>query len=97
MVTTCDPVPLKVEPFGVSPSDTLPPRLIDKLVAEPNGTSAPNLPTPNGDAPTDNAGRSTPRKQLPTKSLHENIKARCLISLSIAVDEVIQNQDMFTV
>lgn len=48
----CEPVALKLLPLGVRLKDTLPPSAIAKLVSDPNGISAPNLPSPKGAAPT---------------------------------------------
>ena len=43
-------MPLKFPPFGERLRVTLPPKLIEILVIEPNGTSAPNTPWPKGEA-----------------------------------------------
>jgi hypothetical protein len=49
-VIVCDPAPLKVGPLGCKANATLPPKLIDRLVSDPKGTSAPKAPCPNGAA-----------------------------------------------
>src|SRR5262249_31903013 len=57
----CAPLPTKFEPLGVMFTVALPPRAIDMLVSEPNGTSAPNTPCPNGEADTCGANDSMPK------------------------------------